>query len=131
MKTTKYTHNFFPTGKGLVIIFNNEVTLFYANGDSFNVWSTYENAPVSPDELALLMDRAASMSGQSFSQSGTLSDVLEDMPDPVLAGIYEELVGYDPFLDNPDKSEENRALVAEYLAIPEVLKEVFNYGKES
>jgi hypothetical protein len=133
MKTTKYMHNFFPTGRGLAIIWNDELTLFYTIGDSFNVWSTSHEAPNDDLGLRLFMDMANTMpriSTHGVSQMGTLAEVIDDMPDPVLGAIYEAVVGYNPFTDNPDQPEENRKLVYEYLDMDETLQEVFNYGKD-
>lgn len=133
METTTYTHSFFPTGCGIAIIWNNELTLFYSIGDSFTVWSTSSTAPNTPDELRLFMDAAntiSRISDQGVSQIGTLNDVLEDMPDQVLGAIYKAVVGYDPFIDNPNDPIANRALVAEYLTMPETLEEVFNYKND-
>jgi hypothetical protein len=129
MKTTILQHSFFPTGKGLVIIWNDELHLFYyCGGRLFNVWSTSHIAPKNPDELRLFMDMANTfpkIAEHGCSQSGTLTEIMEDIPDTVLGGIYEAVVGYNPFAKDQD-STANRNLVCEYLTMPETLKEVFN-----
>jgi hypothetical protein len=131
MKTTKHAHEFFPTGKGLVIVWENELVLFYALDDRFTVWHTGESFPKTPDELnALLTVMAYEFPIQGSSQCAILIECLDDMPDQVLGAIYEAVVGYDPFLDNPYGAEANRRLVCEYMTMPETLAEVFGLDSE-
>jgi hypothetical protein len=123
MKTTKVSHSFFPTGKGLSIIWEGELSLMYAIEGSFTVWSTYHSVS-NPDELRIFLDMANTLpaiSSHGVSQTASLIEVLGDMPDPVLGSIYEAVVGYDPFLED----SKSRSLVTEYLSMEESLSEVF------
>lgn len=135
MKTTKYSHSIFPTGKGLVIDYNDEITLFYTISDQFTVWHTQQSTTtLGPNgglkEVLSQLNTDPGYSNQGVSQSGTLAEVLDDMPDSVLGSIYTEVVGYDPFIDDPENPSESRKLVYEYLDMEESLIEVFAYGKD-
>jgi hypothetical protein len=123
MKTTKVYNNFFPSGKGLAIIWEGELSLMYAIEGSFTVWSTAHEVS-NPDDLSLFLAMANTLpaiSSHGVSQTASLSEVLEDMPDPILGDIYEAIVGYNPF----DEDSNSRSLVIEYLSMSETLSGVF------
>lgn len=118
---TKYSHAFFPTGKGIVIIWDGALSLLYRlDGDQFSVCLLNE-VPENTKQLDSILELAGSDASLGFSTSGTLPELLKDMPDAVLGGIYNAVVGYDPFPEN----EGARALVVDYLTTPEAQEEVF------
>lgn len=123
MKTTILQHSFFPTGKGLVII-DQEIILLYAIDGQYTIVYTDE-PPAELDKVKTFLDQLHEHPKQAMSHTGTLQTILNDIPDTVLGGIYEAIVGYNPFTEDQD-STANRNLVCECLTMPETLKEVFN-----
>lgn len=120
MKAIKYQHPFFPTGKGLLILAEKELVLIYRSGEGFTI--LYTDYPASLTYKEDAMKCIKEPQPQTLDFTGTLTEVLNGLNDEILAEIYSEVVGYDPFQDDPANA---RALVLDYFTLPESIDEIF------
>jgi hypothetical protein len=122
----KHAHSFFPSGKGLVII-DKDVTLLYmmsgADACIYYTQQPYEDINKLNELLDSLNSDTQYLGG--FSQSAFLEDLLDELPNETLAAMYLEVVGYDPFAEDPKNPEAAKTLVIEYMTMQETLDEVF------
>lgn len=121
-KVILHRHSFYPNGRGIAICWDSDLTLMYKLDGEFVAWHTGKDEPETTADLDDFLNESELYAGQGTSGIGSLNDMLDDMPDQVLAGIYLTVVGYNPF----EQDENARQLVVDYLHVADAQTEIFN-----